>query len=169
MKKMICRIWIICSLIPVLIGCNRTSKKVNKGTIVISSGDSIHSIVLQKNDSVSVRINLDDSLNLTSIITYYKNIIEGNALTFYKGERLKEKRNHYNGILNGHSHSFYVSGALMSDVFYQQSKPAFYSWDYWDDIYSLTKYVREYDSNGNQISIKVFDIKGNFLRDSFPQ
>jgi antitoxin component YwqK of YwqJK toxin-antitoxin module len=169
MKKVISSIWIIGSLIPVLLGCNRKPEKLNEGTIVISSGDSIHSIVLQKNDSVTVRINLDDSLNLSSIIGYNKNVIEGNALTFYKGERLKEKRNHYNGILNGHSHSFYESGALMSDVFYQQSKPAFYSWDYWDDIYSLTKYVRQYDSNGNQISIKVFDIKGNFLRDSILQ
>jgi antitoxin component YwqK of YwqJK toxin-antitoxin module len=158
--------FILIALTLFALGCNGTSDKKNE--IVIDASRQVRSIVLQKNDSLAVRINIDSLLNLRSIVEVNKGVIEGEALVFYSNGKLEKKIHSEDGIREGHTQYFFESGALKSELFYCNGKPNFYAGEYWDGHYSRIKYSIQFGENGKINKIKSFDSLGVLLRDSVP-
>ena len=148
--------------------CNNIQKANEKGEIVIFIDDKIKKIILKKNDSVSVNINLDSLVNIISIIQHQKKVINGMSYVFYPNGNPEKIISSRDGIRVGHSFYFYESGSIKRELYYCNGVPSVWGGEYWDGNYSMLKYSIHFTDNGKIDHQKIYDSLGVLLKDSIP-
>ncbi len=72
------------------------------------------------------------------------------------------------GRLDGIAEYFYENGNLWKQIISNHEQREFMKVIYWGGLIPVVKNIFTADSAGVVLSIKVFDQKGNFLKDSVP-
>lgn len=151
------------------LSCTHRSKMKE---IVLDEKGAAYCIIINKNDSQTLKIFIDSALNLENLNAFKKEngheISNEQQVKFYENGKVALLLESVNGIPNGHTYKFYKSGALKNNTFYVNGRPLLNAIEYWDDNFGLFRESIHFYEDGQIAKIKVFDSLGHYLRDSIP-
>lgn len=153
-------------LIFLVASCGIKNKDTDGIEIKLANIKKPMKIILK--DSLYLQIVFDSSGRLSSILPYRAGILEGNAYEFFANGKFKKRMELKSGRLDGIAEYFYENGNLWKQILSNKERQEFMKVIYWNGIIPVVKNIFNADSTGVVLNIKVFDQKGNFIKDSVP-
>lgn len=145
------------------VGCE-SYKHPDRIEISLEEIDKPLKVVLR--DSIYYQIVFDTSGRISSILPYRAGILEGHGYEFFSNGGLKKKMELKSGRLDGLAQYFYESGNLWKQILLKRDELEFSKLEYWDSMVPVVMHAFEVDSTGTITKIKIFNQKGNFIKDS---